>query len=46
MEAVVQLNGIKLMVHNPFKYLPDWLKEPNPIVVPAALLNQHNLNPK
>jgi hypothetical protein len=37
MKAVMQLNGIKPAVHDPLKHLPDWLKQPDPPVVPPAL---------
>ena len=35
-EAIVQLDGVESAIHNALEHLPNWLKQPNPPVVPPA----------
>jgi hypothetical protein len=36
-EAIVQLDGVEPAIHDALEHLPNWLKQPNPPIVPPAL---------
>jgi hypothetical protein len=42
----VQLDGVEPAIHYALEHLPNWLKQPDPPVVPLALWYQNNYAPK